>query len=306
MAIENGVYPTMVTPFAADNNIDYNALESMVEWYIANGVNGLFAVCQSSEMFFLSLAERAALAKAVVRMVDGRVDVIASGHISDGLDDQIEEIKAVYESGAKAVVLVSNRLAAQNEDDDVFKRNLDTILNATGEIPFGFYECPHPYKRLFSPELLRHVAETGRFHFLKDTSCDMDQINAKLAAVAGTPLGIFNANTATLLESIRAGGAGFSGVMGNFHPHLYRWLCDHPEDARAESMLDILRVFSAMEGRQYPACAKYYLALEGMPVSTYSRAVSSDFPRALQMEMESLQRLTRRVEQEFGIQNSMV
>jgi 4-hydroxy-tetrahydrodipicolinate synthase len=302
MQIANGVYPTMVTPFTADNRIDYPALEAMVEWYIARGVNGLFAVCQSSEMFYLSLRERAELARAVVRMVDGRVDVIASGHISDSLTDQAEEIKAVYDSGARAVVLVSNRLAAREESDDVFKRNLDILLHATGEIPFGFYECPHPYKRLFSPELLRHVAHTGRFHFLKDTCCDMEQIKQKLAAVAGTPLKIYNANSVLLLDSLLAGCAGFSGVMGNFHPHLYRWLCDHPTDARAPEMQDYLGTFSSMEGRQYPASAKYSLQLEGLPLGTHSRAVSGVLTGDLQQEVGQLRRVVQRVAQEFGLQ----
>ncbi len=82
-SISDGVWPTMVTPFTADDKIDFDALAAQVEWYLARGVDGLFAVCQSSEMFYLSLDERVALARAVVERVAGRVEVIASGHISD-------------------------------------------------------------------------------------------------------------------------------------------------------------------------------------------------------------------------------
>ena len=53
-----GVWPVMLTPFTDHNEVDYPALERLTEWYIENGVSGLFAVCQSSEMFFLSLEER--------------------------------------------------------------------------------------------------------------------------------------------------------------------------------------------------------------------------------------------------------
>ena len=34
----------------------------MIDWYARNGMDGLFAACQSSEIFCLSLGERAALA----------------------------------------------------------------------------------------------------------------------------------------------------------------------------------------------------------------------------------------------------
>ncbi len=53
-----GVWPTMVTPFGLDGRLDEAALRALVDWYIARGVDGLFAVCQSSEMFELDLAER--------------------------------------------------------------------------------------------------------------------------------------------------------------------------------------------------------------------------------------------------------
>ena len=48
-----GVYPVMLTPFTEDNKVDYESLGRLIEWYIDAGVAGLFAVCQSSEMFFL-------------------------------------------------------------------------------------------------------------------------------------------------------------------------------------------------------------------------------------------------------------
>ena len=53
--------PVMITPFTEDNRIDYDAVLRIIEWYDKNGVDGIFAVCQSSEMFELSLQERVEL-----------------------------------------------------------------------------------------------------------------------------------------------------------------------------------------------------------------------------------------------------
>ena len=63
-------------------------------------------------------------------------------------------------------------------------------------------------------------------------------IRRKLKAVEGSPLKIFNANSATILPSLRAGCAGFSGVMANFHPELYADLCAcyKTDPARAEAL----------------------------------------------------------------------
>ena len=299
MTIPNGIYPTMVTPFTADNKIDYAALQPMVEWYIRNGVNGLFAVCQSSEMFFLSLEERVRLAHEVLKLANGRISVIASGHISDSIEDQIEEIKAISAVGPDAFVLVANRLAGEDEDEDVFKRNLDKLLNAIPDIPLGFYECPYPYHRLFSTPLLRHVAKTGRFQFLKDTCCDLDRIIQRIQAVAGTPMKIYNANTVFLLESLRAGCAGFSGIMGNYHPQIYRWLFENQDHPQAQEMQ--LMISAMGQCLQYPRSAKYYLSLEGVPIAEYSRSN----PEVLNPESKEwaaqMQQLTRRLERVLGL-----
>ena len=297
MTIPNGIYPTMVTPFTAENKIDNAALEKMIEWYIENGVHGLFAVCQSSEMFYLTLEERVALTKEVLRLVDGRVSVIASGHISDAMEDQIEEVKAIADTGVEAVVLVANRIAKQDESDEVFKKNLDVLLGAVPDVPFGFYECPYPYHRLFSLPLLRHVAETERFWFLKDTCCDLDLVIERLKVLEGTPLKIYNANTVFFLESIRAGCAGFSGIMGNYHPQIYRWLFDHPDHPRAEELQQLVSVMG--QPLQYPRSAKYYLSLEGIPIREDSRMSSEVLNPETKGWVEQLQRLTRRVEKEY-------
>ena len=51
----DGVWPVMLTPFTGENEVDYESLGRLVDWYIEAGVAGLFADCQSSEMFYLSL-----------------------------------------------------------------------------------------------------------------------------------------------------------------------------------------------------------------------------------------------------------
>ena len=298
--LPNGVWPTMVTPYTADNEIDFEALGKMVEWYIANQVDGLFAVCQSSEMFALSLEERVKLAAFVVERCDGRVPVIASGHISDRIEDQIEELQAISATGIDALVLITNRLADEHESDDVFKSNMEKLLeHIPVNIPLGLYECPAPYKRLMSPELLNWCTETGRFYFLKDTSCNVEAIRAKLKAVSGTGLKIYNANTATLLESLKLGAAGYSGVMANFHPELYVWLMknykEHPQ--KALQLSDQLSMTSLIEKQLYPVNAKYYLQLEQLLINVTSRVKDAAlFTETNRSEVEQLYRLSKQWE----------
>jgi 4-hydroxy-tetrahydrodipicolinate synthase len=303
--IPAGVWPTMVTPFTASNEIDYNALERLIEWYIGQGVDGLFAVCQSSEMFFLSLEERVKVAAFVKLKAAGRVPVIASGHISDSYKDQVEELKKLADTGIDALVLITNRFSNEGEADDVWKRNLDKLLKELPqEMPLGFYECPFPYKKIITPDALKWCAETGRFLFLKDTSCDTDNIRLKLEAVQGTGLHIYNANTATLLETLKLGVTGYSGVMANFHPELYVWLLNHwkKEQLMADELINFLSIASFIEKQLYPVNAKYYLMLEGVLSNYHCRSKNhQEFTATNRLEVEQLHRLSKSLAKQYAI-----
>ena len=291
-AIADGVWPTMVTPFNDNNEIDYDGVRQIIDWYERQGVAGIFAVCQSSEMTYLSIEERVSLAKFIVSNTPPHMRVIASGHVADDPDTQIEDAKRVIDTGVDAYVFITGRLAAKSDSDDVMLHNLDYVINGIGsDVTFGLYECPAPYHRLLPPDTLKRIAELGQFAFLKDTCCDAGLIAEKLKAIEGTALKLFNANTATLLDSLRHGAAGYSGLMANFHADIYVWLCANyakfPEKAR--QFQAIAGALSTMQYQQFPTNAKYHMTLEGINIGITSRSRdAAQFGGGARMEVDQL------------------
>ncbi len=267
-----GIYPTMITPFR-NGKIDEPAVRKLVDWYADQGCDGIFAVCQSSEMAFLSLEERIFLAKTVVEQSAGRMQVVASGHVSDSLDAQAAEINAISQTGIDAFVWVSNRLDPHNDGDGVWLRNAQVLLEMTDpDIPLGIYECPKPYKRLLTPKILDWCKATGRFRFIKDTCCDPEMLTARLEQLAGSGILLFNANAQTLLHSLRHGAAGYSGIMANFHPALLKWVCDHSDSPAVEDIFNTLSMLAFTEDPAYPCTAKQYLNDLGVAMTNESRS----------------------------------
>lgn len=295
-----GVWPVMLTPFTEDNRVDYAALGELIEWYRREGVSGLFAVCQSSEMFYLSLEERVQIAR-YVKQKAGNLPVIASGHISDRFEDQAEELRLMGETGVDAVILITNRLAAKEDSDRVWLQNLERLLGKLPEdMKLGFYECPYPYKRVLSKEMAGWCADTGRFYFLKDTSCDIENIKDKLEVCRGTNLKVYNANTATLLESLRAGAAGYSGVMANMQGALYRKLCEDYALEDLTGLSDQLTICALIERQVYPVNAKFYLQEEGLHIRTRCRVRDAgELNRTAMEEVRMLRRITQRMKEEY-------
>ena len=165
-----GVWPVMLTPFTRAGEVDTEGLTALVDWYIHMGAKGLFAACQSSEIYYLTLEERRLITRTTVKAARGRVPVIASGHTSDTVSGSVRELSAMAEEGADAVIVISNHFCRSGEGDEIWLENCEKVLSQLDPaIDMGIYECPHPYKRLLSPQVLKYLADTGRFYFMKDT-----------------------------------------------------------------------------------------------------------------------------------------
>jgi len=272
-ALPHGVFPTMITPFCDDGSVDRGCLEALTEWYIASGCVGLFATCLSSEMYDLSEEERLELARIVKARANGRVPVVASGTFGGRIEEQAAFVNRMAKE-VDAVVVITSNLATKDESDEVWLENAKQLLSLT-TCSLGFYECPVPYKRVLSPELLSWAAASGRFLFHKDTCCISEQIHAKVQAVAAgrSNFRFYNANVETLKFSNEIGGAGFSGISANFYPWLHVRLCS--ADTSESDKNKIQRFLSVAElgvCDGYPKSAKAYLAqYDGFPIKEHTR-----------------------------------
>lgn len=298
-----GLYPTIITPFLEGGVIDYEGLGRLIEHFARAGCDGLFAVCQSSEMFFLSEAEKLALAAfCLARCRRLGLRCVVSGHTQDDIGEQIAYLRKLEALRPDAIILVSNRMARAEEGDAVLMANLRRICDALRpDTRLGVYECPHPYKRLLTPAVIDAMTADGRFDFLKDTCCDADLIARRLRQIQGSSLRLYNANSATLYESLLAGGAGYSGIQLNFVPDIFVQMKAHLEAApprldMARAIADYLSATSSVECRGYPANAKAYLALQGIVQGT---AVRNGRPPLSQTDLGEVAATLRQDRQAF-------
>ena len=277
--LAEGLWPVMLTPFTEQNQVDYEALKELTGWYLAGGAAGLFAVCLSSEMELLTEEERLKIA-ACVKGAAGDAPVAATAYTfaEDGetvlsAEEQTEAVRRMAGTGADIVVLLTNGLAARDADEECLKTVIRGILEQSPEVSFGLYECPRPYKRMFSPELVKWCAETGRFVFYKETSQSEEQLRKKLEAVSGSGLKLFNADSSLVHAFLKMGGHGYCGVMLNYHPELYAWMMNNWKEDRqtAEAVQQLMTMTAQIEAQCYPRSAKYALGRKGLSIKPCSR-----------------------------------
>ena len=275
MSDYRGLWPVMLTAFHDDGRVDLAGVQALTDFYLDNGSHGLFAVCQSSEMYDLDDDERIAIATAVVQRTDGRVPVVATGTFPGPVDAQAAFVRRMAGTGVDAVIVLPNQLAGGDETEAELKPRLEHLVELTDPVPLGLYECPQPHHRTLSPDLTAWAASTGRFHYMKDTTRVPARIRAKIDAVRDSPLRLFNAAPASALESLRMGAAGLSPVGANLFPELFAWLCDNPADERADWLQRSISIFDGTVRHKYLQSAKRFLATHrDVPIGAFTRVAT--------------------------------
>ena len=72
-----GVVPPVVTPLHADFSVDFPSFTRVIEHLIGGGVHGLFFLGSTSEVVFHDEATRDRILEHAVRVVAGRLPVLA-------------------------------------------------------------------------------------------------------------------------------------------------------------------------------------------------------------------------------------
>ncbi len=272
--------PVMITPFNLKAKVDLDVVSNLVDFYLAAGVKGFFANCLSSEMYSITEDERLELTQHIVRYVNGRVPVVATGSFGLTINDKAEFTKKIYDTGIDAVILITGHYANVEDSDDVLLKNFDRMFKLTGNIPLGMYECPAPYKRIIGPDVFRTLLSANRLVYHKDTSIDLEKVKAKLDIVKETKnsLEFYDAHSPNAMYSLQMGAKGMSSISGNFYPEILVWMVNNatnPEKQEEVKWLqgEISRVDPLIH-IAYPMSAKYFLRKRGLPVRTISRATA--------------------------------
>ena len=232
------------------------------------------------------------MVKTVVETAAGRVPVVATGTIEGSMEQMADFSKKLHALGVQAVIVLNNILTKEDESDAVFLERMHQFMDLTPGIPLGIYECPVPYKRLITVEILEDLLPTGRLVYHKDTSLDIEQVRARVKAGAGYNFGLYDAYMGHALLSLQAGAKGLSCIQGNLFPELIVWLCTHFNDAGKSAQVAKVQAFFAdnmdVMHTSYPTAAKYVLQKTGFDIDLYTRRDVGELTDAMKADLDLL------------------
>lgn len=257
--------PAMVTPFNADETVNYNAVSDLVDWTIKNGVHGLVPCGTTGEFASLSRDERQKVIETTVEAADERVPIVA-GAGATTVDDVLEFIDDASAAGADAALVPPPYYHAANAPagNQVF---FERVAEATA-LPVYIYNIPSCTGGPVSVKTVTELAAHEAIHGIKDTSGDFSTIE-RLISETPESFNVFQGYDDHFLgAAVMGSDGGINGLAGIF-PKALRELCEaiviEDFDRAREIQRHILSpVFEACFGHGFSAGAKLALVERGI------------------------------------------
>ena len=278
-----GSLVALVTPFDANDRIDYAAVERLVEFHVAEGTDGLVIAGTTGESATLERKEHAELIARTVEIVAGRLPVIA-GTGSNSTRQTIDLSLAVAKSKIDGYLLVTPYYNKPVQEG--IYRHFAAVADAV-EKPVILYNVPGRTVADTLPETVARLATHPKIRGIKDATGDMQRLK-DLKAVVPDSFGLYSGDDFTTREFIELGGHGVITVTGNVAPRLMADMCraQAANDSAAALTLDekLQPLNTAMFLESNPIPVKWALAEMGM-ISTGIRLPLTPFSDRFHQQM---------------------
>jgi 4-hydroxy-tetrahydrodipicolinate synthase len=256
-----GSIVALVTPFR-NGSVDEGALQSLVDWHVAEGTHGLVPVGTTGESPTLSHAEHERVVEMVIEAAGGRLPVIA-GAGSNSTDEAVHLARHAERVGADAVLVVTPYYNKPTQ------RGLFAHYQAIAaaiSIPIIIYNIPPRSVIDMSVETMAALAKLENIAGVKDATNDLVR-PLETAAACGEDFCLLSGEDATALAYLAGGGHGCISVTANAAPRLCAEMQEAWQRGDAREALRIHRRLMPLHRALFletsPAPVKYALSRLG-------------------------------------------
>jgi 4-hydroxy-tetrahydrodipicolinate synthase len=258
----SGTFTALVTPFRNDE-VDVEALESMVEFQIQHGVSGLVPCGTTGETPAMSEEEDRVVVETVVRVANGRVPVVA-GTGSNSTDIAIKYTRMAQEVGADGSLQVAPYYNKPTQEG--LYRHFAAIAEST-DLPLILYNIPGRTSVTISAETMARLAEIPNIVGVKDSTLSMNMIS-DVISLCGEEFDVLSGDDPMTLPLISLGGVGVISVASNVAPgavsDMVKALLEGDWDRGRELHYELLPLFRALFVETNPIPVKTAASLLGL------------------------------------------
>jgi dihydrodipicolinate synthase/N-acetylneuraminate lyase len=207
-----GVFPALLTPFTANDEIDLPMFEKNLQAQLDAGVNGVIIGGSLGEASTITAEEKETLIKRAVQYLNGKIPVIMN--IAESTTkDAVQQAANAKAWGAKGLMLLPPmRYKSDDQETVVYFK---TIAKST-DLPIMIYNNPVDYKIDVTLDMFEELIECSNITAVKESTRDVTNVT-RLINRFGTRLKILCGVDTLAVEELCLGADGWvAGLVCGF------------------------------------------------------------------------------------------
>lgn len=281
-----GVYPALLTPFTADDQLDLALFETNIKAQLDAGVHGLIIGGSLGEASTLTRPEKLTLLQTALAASNGRVPVIMN-IAEQATREAIACAREAEENGADGLMLLPPmRYYADPRETVVFFK---TVAEATS-LPIMIYNNPVDYKIMTTVAMFRELAELPNIQAVKESTRDLTNIT-RMRNAFGDRFKILGGVDTLAFEALVLGADGWVAGLVDAFPNETVSIYEDIKAGRLDQARDLYRWFMPLlELDIHPKLVQY------IKLAATATGIGSEFVRAPRLMLDEAER-----EQVWGI-----
>ena len=248
-----GTLVALVTPLAG-GQVDYAAIERLVDWHVEQGTDGLVPVGTTGESPTVDMDEHKRIIETVVGRADGRIPVIA-GTGGNATAEAVELTCFARQVGADASLQVCPYYNKPTQEG--LYRHFAEIAE-TCDLPLVLYNIPSRTGISMTPETVARLAELEQVVAIKESTGSMDQTSRILSLC---DLTVLSGDDSLTLPLMAIGAKGVVSVVANLVPKDVKTLTD-------AMLAGNVATAEQTHRKLFPLCRAMFVETNPIPIKT--------------------------------------
>lgn len=231
----DGLGTALITPFQPNGEVDFAALEKLLDMQISGGVDYIVVLGTTGEAVTLSEKERQEVRRFIVKHVDGRLPLVlgVGGNCTASVIEAINGMKDELQRDYAAILSVCPYYNKPSQEG--LYQHFTAIAKAC-PIPIILYNVPGRTGVNLLPETVLRIHEAcpEKVVAIKEASGNLEQIRYLIDITRDKPFDVISGDDGIAAEVMQAGGVGLISVASNAYPEAFRKIV-HDKDIELQT-----------------------------------------------------------------------
>lgn len=217
-----GSLVALVTPMIPNGDVDYVALENLIDWHIEKGTDGIVSVGTTGESATVNIKEHLEVISHTVKYVNSRIPVIA-GTGANSTSEAIELTMESKQMGADFSLLVTPYYNKPNQNGLI--QHYTKVANEV-DLPQILYNVPSRTACDLKPSSVKILSEHKNIIGIKEAVGDPKRIDDLIQISSNNEdFLLYSGDDPSFLSMLKKGGDGVISVAANVVPEYISDIC---------------------------------------------------------------------------------